>query len=75
VKKNPFKCPFVPMQLVKATETSGYGHKRRWSAGECLLFLGEIKQMPGHCAVVNRDGKIYWGFHTDSFVEPTEDEI
>jgi hypothetical protein len=42
---------------------------------ECVLFLGEIKQVPGHCIVVKQNGKVILGFHTDNFREPTKDEI
>lgn len=41
-----------------------------------LLFLGEIPNMPGgHCVIVTPNGKIVWGYHTDNFVELTEDEV
>jgi len=70
-------CPFQPMQLVKAVNNlpKGYQWQYPWKIGEILLFMGEIKQMPGHCLVVNRAGKIYWGYHTDGFIEPSEDEV
>lgn len=42
---------------------------------ERLLFLGEIINMPGHCIVVNEKGQVLWGYHTDAFREPNEDEI
>jgi hypothetical protein len=37
--------------------------------------LGEIKQMPGHCIVVRKDGKVYWGHHTENFRKAKEEEI
>lgn len=51
--------------------TSGYPFKH----GESMLLLGEIHNMPGHVAVVNKKGKIFWGYHDDNFREPTEDEV
>jgi hypothetical protein len=45
-----------------------------WKKGDCLLYLGEIVNMPGHCIVSTNDGKIHWGFHTDNFRIATEDE-
>lgn len=33
-----------------------------------VLFLGEIPQCPGHCAVVTKSGVIRWMLHTDNFV-------
>ena len=31
------------------------------------LILGEIDNMPGHIAVVNKDGKVIWGLHPEYF--------
>lgn len=42
--------------------------------GKHVLFLGEISDMPGHCAVANGAGKVLWGYHTDNFRALTEDE-
>ena len=67
-------CPFEPMQLVKAS-LGQPAWDYPWKAGDIVLFLGEIKQMPGHCAVATHDGKVHWGYHTFDFTEPTEDEI
>ena len=39
------------------------------------LYLGEIQNMPGHCSVANKEGRVYWGYHTDNFIELTEDEV
>jgi len=44
----------------------------------CLVYLGEIPNMPGHCIVMSferYDHAIYTGYHTDNFVELTEDEL
>lgn len=51
------------------------GYQYPFKTGQCFIFLGEIVQMPGHCIVADRKGKIHWGFHTDNFRDPTEDEI
>ena len=45
------------------------------AADEPCLFLGEIPNMPGHCAVVSRAGHILWGLHLDLLRVATEDEI
>ena len=38
------------------------------------LYLGELKNMPGHCAVADiRGGGIYAGFHCEHFEEVTEE--
>ena len=39
-----------------------------------LLYLGEVRQMPGHCVVATKDGRVVWGYHTENFVEIPEDE-
>jgi len=41
-----------------------------------FVYLGDIVQMPGHCVVVRlRDDKVFTCYHTDNFVELTEEEI
>lgn len=40
-----------------------------------FIYLGEIPNMAGHGIFIGMDsGKIYSGFHTDSFEEIPEDE-
>jgi len=39
-----------------------------------LLFLGEIPNMPNHCAVADKTGKVYFGWHTENFTEIPEEE-
>jgi len=51
-----------------------------FTSGDILLFLGEIVNMPGHCAIatINKNlgnsGVIFTGYHTDNFIELKEDE-
>lgn len=41
-----------------------------------FIFLGEIKNMRGHCVVVGyKTGKTYSGFHIENFFEVSEDEV
>jgi diadenosine tetraphosphate (Ap4A) HIT family hydrolase len=43
---------------------------------DIYVFLGDIPNMPGHCVVLNhRTGKVYSGYHTENFVELSEDEV
>ena len=42
--------------------------------GNSYLFLGEIENMPGHCVVV-LNGKIVYGYHSECFREPKQDEL
>jgi hypothetical protein len=40
------------------------------------LFLGEIANMPEHCAVVDqKSGRTYVGYHTENFVQLTQSDI
>lgn len=64
-----------PMTLVKAVLPEGYEDKYPFKNGETFVFLGEINNMPEHCVVVRHDdGKIFSGYHSENFVEKTEDE-
>jgi hypothetical protein len=39
-------------------------------------MLGEIDQMDGHCVVADiKTGQIYSCYHTENFVELSEDEV
>ncbi len=55
------------MRTVIAIVPQGYVYP--WKDGDILLLLGEIENMPGHVAVANREGRVYWGYHEDSFRE------
>lgn len=37
------------------------------------IYLGEIPNMPGHCIVMDDDGKHYVGFHTENFKEISDE--
>jgi len=40
------------------------------------VFFGEIPNMPSHCVVADyKTGQIHSGYHTDSFLELTEEEV
>lgn len=40
------------------------------------VFFGEIANMPGHCVVADHEtGRIYSGYHTENFVELSDDEV
>jgi hypothetical protein len=39
------------------------------------VFFGDIPNMPGHCVVADRtSGRVYSGYHTESFAELPEEE-
>jgi hypothetical protein len=62
-------------QLVIFEAPKGYENHYPWRNGDHMLFMGEITNMPGHCVIVNKEGKTFWGYHTDNFREPREDEL
>ena len=44
--------------------------------GEVVAMLGEIEGMDGHCIIASKKtGLIHVGYHTDNFVEISEDEL
>ncbi len=49
---------------------SGYPFVR----DEVLLFMGEVRQMPGHCVVATKDGRVIWGYHTENFLIVPDDQ-
>lgn len=66
----------LPMpRIVIATENDYTLKYREWEAGDHLLCLGEIENMPGHGVFVDRAGKVHWGHHPDEFRDPTEEEL
>ena len=72
-KMNEIK--FKQNQIVIFDDPPGKPSNYPWKIGEHLLYLGEIEQMPGHCIIVNKAGRVFWGWHTDNFRNPTEDEL
>lgn len=66
------------LKLVKLTDASQKEDyiKDVFDPDHTFVFLGEIKGMPGHCVVIGTTTeKVYTGYHTDNFIELTEDEI
>jgi hypothetical protein len=47
-------------------------HPLEW--GEQVLFLGDIPNGDGHCAVAKHSGKVVWLLHPQDFRLATEDE-
>jgi len=50
--------------------------KYPFKRGGVYIFFGEIPNMLGHCVVADHEtGRIHSGYHTENFVELTEDEV
>lgn len=53
-----------------------YWNEYPFSKYDRFVMLGEVDQMPGHCVVANiKTGQIHCCYHTENFVELTEDEV
>lgn len=51
------------------------GSEYPFAADLPLVYLGEIPNMAGHCVVAGSEsGRIYTGYHIDTFVELSENE-
>ncbi len=50
------------------------GYEYPYKAGDRVLMLGEVAQMPGHCVIALQDGRVLFGYHTENFRRLTEDE-
>ena len=62
------------MKFVFKGYEKGYEYDYPFLPDEIVLFLGEIEEMPGHCVVAKRDGRVMWGYHTLNFEELSEDQ-
>ena len=53
---------------------SEYHSQYPFTRKDVFLFLGEVRQMPGHCVIATKDGRVVWGYHTENFVVIAEEE-
>jgi hypothetical protein len=57
------------------TMPNEYHAKYPFIDGRTYVFLGEIPNMLGHCVVADHQtGQIFSGYHTENFIELSEDE-
>lgn len=57
-----------PLDLVRVREECKKHYEGCIPTDEQFVFMGDINQMPGHGVfIVMGSGKLYAGFHTDSF--------
>lgn len=64
------------LSLVKFTPKMKSGRYPKLIAGKTYLFLGEISNMPEHCAVCDiGSGKVIVGFHSDNFTVLKAEEV
>jgi hypothetical protein len=73
----PRRLALVKFRPREIKETRGVKTLRYPFKKEAVyVFLGEIPNMPGHCAIADsKSGKIYTGYHTESFTEIPYDDL
>lgn len=65
-----------PLELVRLKDEHRQDYKGVLPVNERFIYLGDIKQMPGHGVfVVFGSGKVYAGFHSYSFETIPESEV
>jgi hypothetical protein len=72
--RKPRKLSLVKFDFDNLSPTfhTAYPFKR----GGTYVFIGEIPNMLGHCVVADhKTGKIYSGYHTENFIELSEEEV
>jgi hypothetical protein len=78
-------CYYKPIRLIKEWYWERFGLQPNMIAivdieglpvkkGELVLYLGEIKNMPGHVAFAYKN-KIHFGYHKEDLRLPTDDEM
>ena len=73
-QRKPGKLSLVKFDFENLSPTfhTAYPFKR----GGTYVFIGEIANMLGHCVVADhKTGKIYSGYHTENFIELSEEEV
>ena len=53
-----------------------FRNKYPFKPNKLYVYFGEIANMPGHCIVADhKTGRISSGYHTENFIELSEDEV
>jgi hypothetical protein len=73
MSKTPRQYSLVKFDFESIPEK--YHSEYTFTNKDVFLFLGEIPNMPGHCALVdNKSGLVLSGYHTSNFIELSEEE-
>lgn len=71
------KSKFKPLEIIVFTPP--YRVKKKWKHplkfGEVVIFMGNIPNAPGHCAVAKRNGSVIWLLHPEDFRKAKDTEI
>lgn len=58
------------------TLPKSFHRKYPFKQDKLYVYFGEIANMPGHCIVADhKTGKLFSGYHTENFIELSEDEV
>ena len=58
------------------TLPKSFHNKYPFKRDKLYVYFGEIANMAGHCVVADyKTGKIFSGYHTENFIELSEDEV
>ena len=75
------KRKHLPMSLVIFDPRYADGKKQKVDKthplkyGETVLYLGEVVNVPGHCAVAKDTGLVVWLLHPEDFRKAKESEL
>lgn len=75
--KKPKKLKYLSIVVFEpwyATQNPDAYEKSPIKVGEQVLYLGEVPNASGHCAVVKWSGEVVWLVHPGDFREATEEE-
>lgn len=72
-RKVPRKLSLVKFDFTDLPEQ--YHRLYPFLKGHTYVFLGEIPNMPGHCVIAGHAGNVYFGYHTDDFVELPDESV
>ena len=71
----PRQYAFVKFDFDQYPAEYQAAYKMAFSPNHRYIYMGEIPNMGGHCIVMDDNGKHYVGYHTENFVELTDDEL
>jgi len=69
------KARFKHLECVVFSPPFKVTKKSPIALNEVVLFLGDIPNVPGHCAVVKYNGEVVWLVHPQDFRKAKEDEL
>ena len=72
--KIPRKLSLVKFDYNKMPKKYHKDYLKTFEKDKHYLFIGEIPNMPGHCVISKEGGVITLGWHTDDFIELTDEE-